>query len=128
MSIYRSQYAGDVTEQLEGQTVKVAGWVHRRRDHGGVIFIDLRDRSGLVQIVIDPDTAETFAVAEKVRSEFCLSIEGRVRLRPKGTENSELSSGKIEILGKNIQILSSSPTPPFIILSKNIFTPQPPRL
>ncbi|MBR1375147.1 MAG: aspartate--tRNA ligase [Cardiobacteriaceae bacterium] len=115
MSIYRSQYAGEVTEQLDGQTVKVAGWVHRRRDHGGVIFIDLRDRSGLVQVVIDPDTADTFALAEKVRSEFCLSIEGRVRMRPAGTENTELASGKIEILGKEMQILSTSPTPPFML-------------
>ncbi|MBP3194996.1 MAG: aspartate--tRNA ligase [Cardiobacteriaceae bacterium] len=115
MSIYRSQYAGEVTEKLDGQTVKVAGWVHRRRDHGGVIFIDLRDRSGLVQVVIDPDTAETFALAEKVRSEFCLSIEGRVRMRPAGTENTELASGKIEILGKEMQILSTSPTPPFML-------------
>lgn len=115
MSIYRTKYASQVNEDLDGQSVKVAGWVHRRRDHGGVIFIDLRDRSGLVQIVIDPDTAETFAKAEKVRSEYCLSIEGRVRPRPKGTENPDLPSGKIEILGKELNILSQSPTPPFQI-------------
>lgn len=110
---FRSQYASEVTEALDGQTVRVAGWVHRRRDHGGVIFIDLRDRSGLVQIVIDPDTEEAFAKAEQVRNEFCLSIEGRVRLRPAGTENPDMPSGKIEILGKVLDVLSESPTPPF---------------
>lgn len=110
---FRSQYASEVTEALDGQTVRVAGWVHRRRDHGGVIFIDLRDRSGLVQIVIDPDTEKAFAKAEQVRNEFCLSIEGRVRLRPAGTENPDMPSGKIEILGKVLDVLSESPTPPF---------------
>ena len=110
---FRSQYASEVTEALDGQTVRVAGWVHRRRDHGGVIFIDLRDRSGLVQLVIDPDTEEAFAKAEQVRNEFCLSIEGRVRLRPAGTENPDMPSGKIEILGKVLDVLSESPTPPF---------------
>lgn len=110
---FRSQYASEVTETLDGQTVRVAGWVHRRRDHGGVIFIDLRDRSGLVQIVIDSDTEEAFAKAEQVRNEFCLSIEGRVRLRPAGTENPDMPSGKIEILGKVLDVLSESPTPPF---------------
>ncbi|SUO94919.1 aspartate--tRNA ligase [Suttonella ornithocola] len=113
MSAFRTHYASEVTEALDGQTVRVAGWVHRRRDHGGVIFIDLRDRSGLVQIVIDPDTADAFAKAEQVRSEYCLSIEGRVRPRPEGTENADLASGKIEILGKALNILSESPTPPF---------------
>lgn len=113
MSKFRTHYSSDVTEALDGQTVKVAGWVHRRRDHGGIIFIDLRDRNGLVQVVIDPDTEETFAKAEKVRNEFCLSIEGRVRPRPEGTVNEDLASGKIEILGKKLDILSESPTPPF---------------
>lgn len=117
---YRSHYCGDVTEQLEGQTVKVSGWAHRRRDHGGVIFIDLRDRSGLVQVVIDPDTAEAFALAESVRSEFCLSIEGRVRLRPEGTANLEMSSGKIEILAKHIELLSKSEPLPFQLDEGNV--------
>lgn len=111
--MYRTHYCGDVTEQLDGQTVRVSGWVHRRRDHGGVIFIDLRDRSGLVQVVIDPDTETAFALAEQVRNEFCLSIEGLVRPRPEGTVNENLSSGKIEILGKDLDILSRSATPPF---------------
>ncbi len=113
MSALRTHYSNEVTEALDGQTVRVAGWVHRRRDHGGVIFIDLRDRSGLVQVVIDPDTAEAFAKAEQVRNEYCLSIEGRVRPRPAGTENADLASGKIEILGKALDVLSTSPTPPF---------------
>ena len=113
MSKYRTHYAADVTETLDGQTVHVAGWVHRRRDHGGVIFIDLRDRSGLVQIVIDPDTADAFAKAEQVRSEYCLSIEGRVRLRPAGTANADMQSGQIEILCKQLDILSQSLALPF---------------
>ena len=113
MSKYRTHYAANVTEALDGQTVRVAGWVHRRRDHGGVIFIDLRDRSGLVQIVIDPDTADAFAKAEHVRSEYCLSIEGRVRLRPAGTANADMQSGQIEILCKQLDILSQSLALPF---------------
>ena len=104
----RTHYCGLVTEALNGQTVTLCGWVNRRRDHGGVIFIDLRDRSGLVQIVIDPDTADAFALAEQVRNEYCLAIEGRVRLRPAGTENPDLASGKIEILGKQLTVLSKS--------------------
>ena len=120
MSKYRTHYCGTVTEALDGQTVKVAGWVHRRRDHGGVIFIDLRDRSGLVQIVIDPDTAEAFALAEQARSEYCLSIEGRVRLRPSGTENTDMASGKIEILGKTLAILSKSDALPFQLDEDNV--------
>ena len=118
--MYRQHYAADVTEALDGQTVKVAGWVHRRRDHGGVIFIDLRDRSGLVQIVIDPDTADAFALAEQVRNEYCLAIEGRVRLRPAGTENPDLASGKIEILGKQLTVLSKSEALPFQLDEDNV--------
>jgi len=83
----RTHYCGDVNASLDGTEVTVAGWVHRRRDHGGVIFIDLRDRSGILQVVCDPDTAELFALAEKIRSEFVLTIKGRVRPRPAGTEN-----------------------------------------
>ena len=118
--MYRKHYAADVTETLDSQTAQVAGWVHRRRDHGGVIFIDLRDRSGLVQIVIDPDTADAFALAEQVRNEYCLAIEGRVRLRPAGTENPDLASGKIEILGKQLTVLSKSEPLPFQLDEDNV--------
>lgn len=109
----RSHYCGDVNESLVEQTVTVAGWMHRRRDHGGVIFIDLRDREGLVQIVCNPEDAESFAVAEKVRSEYVLQIEGVVNPRPAGSENTDLKSGKIEIIAKRVTILNSSETPPF---------------
>ncbi len=94
----RSEYCGLVTEALLGQTVTLCGWVHRRRDHGGVIFIDLRDREGLVQVVCDPDRADMFKVAEGVRNEFCLQVTGMVRARPEGTANANLTSGKIEVL------------------------------
>ena len=109
----RSHYCGEVNETLVGQTVTVAGWMHRRRDHGGVIFIDLRDREGLVQIVCNPEDADSFAVAEKVRSEYVLEISGVVQPRPAGSENAELKSGKIEVIAKSLQILNSAETPPF---------------
>ena len=109
----RSHYCGDVNETLVGQTVTVAGWMHRRRDHGGVIFIDFRDREGLVQIVCNPEDADSFAIAERVRSEYVLQVEGEVRLRPEGSDNNDLKSGKIEIVAKRIEILNSSETPPF---------------
>lgn len=109
----RSHYCGDVNETLEGQTVTVAGWMHRRRDHGGVIFIDLRDREGLVQVVCNPEDADSFAVAERVRSEYVLQIEGVVNLRPEGSDNTDLKSGKIEIIASKLEILNSSETPPF---------------
>tara|TARA_R110002050_G_scaffold9504_1_gene32873 strand:+ start:13565 stop:15364 length:1800 start_codon:yes stop_codon:yes gene_type:complete len=109
----RSHYCGDVNETLEGQTVTIAGWMHRRRDHGGVIFIDLRDREGLVQVVCNPEDAVSFAIAESVRSEYVLQIEGTVRLRPEGSDNPNMSSGKIEIVAKRMDILNSSETPPF---------------
>ena len=109
----RSHYCGQVTEALTGQTVTVCGWVHRRRDHGGVIFIDLRDREGLLQCVFDPDTQEAFAAADKLRSEYVVKITGRVRARPAGTENANLSTGKIELLGKDIELLNKAETPPF---------------
>tara|TARA_R110002049_G_scaffold220777_5_gene392336 strand:- start:1696 stop:3495 length:1800 start_codon:yes stop_codon:yes gene_type:complete len=109
----RSHYCGDVNETLEGQTVKIAGWMHRRRDHGGVIFIDLRDREGLVQVVCNPEDEASFAIAESVRSEYVLQIEGTVRLRPEGSDNPNMSSGKIEIVAKRMDILNSSETPPF---------------
>ncbi len=109
----RSHYCGQVTEQLVGETVTVCGWVHRRRDHGGVIFIDLRDREGLLQCVFDPDTQEAFAAADKLRSEYVVQIVGRVRPRPTGTENSNLSTGKIEVLGQSVELLNKAETPPF---------------
>ncbi len=109
----RSHYCGRVNEDLLGQEVQLCGWAHRRRDHGGVIFIDLRDRDGLVQVVIDPDTVEAFAAAERVRSEFVLRVVGRVRPRPEGTENPNLVSGKVEVLGKQLEILNRADTPPF---------------
>ena len=109
----RSHYCGDVNEKLAGQIVTVAGWMHRRRDHGGLIFIDLRDRSGLVQVVCSPEYAESFAVAERVRSEYVLQIEGEVRRRPEGSDNSSLVSGKMEVMAKKVVILNRSETPPF---------------
>jgi aspartyl-tRNA synthetase len=109
----RSHYCGDVNETLEGQTVKVVGWMHRRRDHGGVIFIDLRDREGLLQVVVNPDNADSFAIAERVRSEYVLQIEGKVQLRPEGSDNPDLKSGKIEVIATEVTILNASETPPF---------------
>jgi aspartyl-tRNA synthetase len=103
-----------------GQTVSLCGWVHRRRDHGGVIFIDLRDREGLVQVVCDPDRAEMFNSAESVRNEFCLRITGLVRARPAGTENTGLTSGKIEVLCHQLEVLNPSVTPPFQLDDDNL--------
>jgi aspartyl-tRNA synthetase len=109
----RSHYCGHVNESLIDTEVELCGWVHRRRDHGGVIFIDLRDREGLVQVVIDPDTEEAFANAERCRSEYVLKIRGRVRHRPEGTVNEDLASGKVEVLGKELTVLNAAKTPPF---------------
>ncbi|MGA0706423.1 MAG: aspartate--tRNA ligase, partial [Steroidobacteraceae bacterium] len=111
----RTHYCGQVDETLVDQTVSVAGWVHRRRDHGGVIFIDLRDREGLLQVVVDPDTAEAFARAEHLGREYCLRITGRVRRRPEGTANAQLASGQVELLAKALEILNESATPPFAL-------------
>jgi aspartyl-tRNA synthetase len=116
----RTTYCGLVSEALMGQTVTLMGWAHRRRDHGGVIFIDLRDREGLVQIVCDPDRADTFATAESVRNEFCLKIVGLVRARPAGTENTNLVSGKIEVLAHELEVLNPSVTPPFQLDDENL--------
>ena len=116
----RTTYCGLVSEALMGQTVTLMGWAHRRRDHGGVIFIDLRDREGLVQVVFDPDRADSFKVAEDVRNEFCLKITGLVRPRPAGTENAGLTSGKIEILAHELEVLNASVTPPFQIDDDNL--------
>ncbi len=116
----RTEYCGLVTEKLLGQTVSLCGWVHRRRDHGGVIFIDLRDREGLVQVVCDPDRAEMFKIAEDVRNEFCVQITGLVRARPSGTENASLTSGKIEVLCHELVVLNASVTPPFQLDDDNL--------
>jgi aspartyl-tRNA synthetase len=116
----RTHYCGSVNSAHLDQTVVLCGWAHRRRDHGGVIFIDLRDREGLVQVVIDPDTPEAFKLAEEVRSEFVLKIEGRVRARPAGTENAAMSTGMIEVLTKKLDVLNASLTPPFQIDDDNI--------
>jgi aspartyl-tRNA synthetase len=119
MSI-RSHYCGLVDRKLLGQTVSLCGWVHRRRDHGGVIFIDLRDREGLVQIVCDPDRAETFAAADSLRNEFVIRVEGKVRERPAGTTNANLVSGEIEVLAMTLEVLNPSQTPPFMMDDENL--------
>ena len=116
----RSHYCGLVTEALNGQTVSLCGWVNRRRDHGGVIFIDLRDREGYVQVVCDPDRPDMFKVAEDVRNEFCVQIKGLVRPRPEGTTNDNLKSGKIEVLCHELTVLNASVTPPFQIDEDNL--------
>ena len=116
----RTTYCGLVSEALLGQTVTLMGWAHRRRDHGGVIFIDLRDREGLVQIVCDPDRPEMFATAEGVRNEFCLKVVGKVRSRPAGTENANLTSGKVEVLAQALEVLNPSVTPPFQLDDENL--------
>lgn len=109
----RSHYCGHINASHIDQEVELCGWAHRRRDHGGVIFIDLRDREGLVQVVYDPDLPEVFASAEQVRNEFVLRIKGRVRARPEGTVNKDLATGEIEVLGKQLEILNRAATPPF---------------
>jgi len=109
----RTHYCGALTTSFVDQTVELCGWVHRRRDHGGVIFIDLRDREGVVQVVFDPDTAEHFKTADSVRSEYVIRIVGRVRARSGATVNSNMATGAIEVLGKQIEILNSAETPPF---------------
>ncbi len=109
----RSHYCGQVNRELIGQDIAVAGWVHRRRDHGGVIFIDLRDREGLLQIVFDPDQPEMFAEAERLRGEFVLVVEGRVRPRPEGTVNPSLASGEVEVLATKLTVVNKAKTPPF---------------
>ncbi|MEO1575098.1 MAG: amino acid--tRNA ligase-related protein, partial [Pseudomonadota bacterium] len=109
----RTHYCGEVTEQLIGETIEVTGWVHRRRDHGGVIFIDLRDARGLLQVVFDPDTPDVFARAETLRSEFVLRVKGKVRQRPEGQVNPNMSTGEIEVLGLELEILNTAQTPPF---------------
>jgi len=116
----RSHYCGLVTEALLGQTVTLCGWVNRRRDHGGVIFVDVRDREGYVQVVCDPDRADMFKVAEDIRNEYCVQIKGLVRARPEGTTNDSLKSGKIEVLCHELTVLNASVTPPFQLDEDNL--------
>ncbi|MCK5714779.1 MAG: aspartate--tRNA ligase, partial [Nitrosomonadaceae bacterium] len=116
----RTNYCGLIDTQYLNKTVTLFGWVHRRRDHGGVIFIDMRDREGLVQIVCDPDNSVTFQSAEKIRNEFVLKVIGIVRHRPEGTVNSTLISGEIEVLAQSIEILNASLTPPFMMDDENL--------
>ena len=116
----RSHYCGLVTQALSGQTVTLCGWVNRRRDHGGVIFVDLRDREGYVQVVCDPDRPQMFAAAEGLRNEFCIQVKGLVRARPEGTSNEQLKSGSIEVLCHELTVLNPSVTPPFQLDDDNL--------
>lgn len=116
----RTHYCGHVNRELIGQTITLCGWAHRRRDHGGVIFIDLRDREGMAQIVIDPDTVEAFAAAESVRNEFVLKVTCKVRPRPEGTVNKNIPTGEVEMLASEIEILNPSLTPPFMLDDDNL--------
>ena len=116
----RTEYCGNTDTRFLGQAVTLYGWAHRRRDHGGVIFIDLRDREGLVQVVCDPDRKETFAAADRVRNEFVLRVTGVVRRRPEGTVNTNLRSGEIEVLAHELEILNPAATPPFMIDEENV--------
>jgi len=116
----RTHYCGKLSAALLGQTVTLAGWAHRRRDHGGVIFVDLRDREGLAQVVSDPDRKETFAIAEKIRNEYVLKVTGVVRRRPEGTINPNIASGEVEVLAHAIEILNPSLTPPFQLDEENL--------
>ncbi len=109
----RSHYCGQVDESLIGEEISVTGWVHRRRDHGGVIFVDLRDREGLLQVVFDPDTPDIFAEAERIRGEYVLAVKGKVRPRPEGTVNPNMATGQVEVLARQLTTLSDSETPPF---------------
>lgn len=118
--LMRTTYCGLVTEALMGQTVTLCGWVNRRRDHGGVIFVDLRDREGYVQVVCDPDRADMFKTAEGLRNEFCVQVKGVVRARPEGTTNANLKSGKIEVLCHELTVLNPSVTPPFQLDDENL--------
>ena len=119
-SVKRSCYVGELSEAFLDQEVTLMGWVHRRRDHGGVIFIDLRDREGLAQIVCDPDRAETFRTAESLRNEYCIRITGKVRRRPEGTVNDGIRSGQVEVLCHELEVLNPSVTPPFLLDDENL--------
>ncbi len=116
----RTHYCGEIDASLEGQEIEICGWVHRRRDHGGVIFVDLRDREGLVQVVFDPDRPEMFSTAEHIRSEWVLRVKGRVRARPEGTLNPEMRTGEIELLGLALEVLNRADTPPIHLDDKDL--------
>ena len=109
----RSHYCGELGTADVGEQVEICGWVHRRRDHGGVIFLDNRDRTGILQVVIDPDTEASFALADSVRNEFVLWARGKVRPRPEGTINPDMRTGEIEVLGLDLTVLNAAKTPPF---------------
>src|ERR1044071_4627449 len=125
----RTHYCGEVSASLVGKSVTLCGWAHRRRDHGGVIFIDLRDREGLAQVVFNPDAGEAFRTAEKVRNEFVLRVTGLLRKRPEGSANAELKSGEVELVAQEVEILNASATPPFQMdednLSEEVRLPNP---
>src|SRR3954463_1720052 len=116
----RTHYCGELSAALEGREVSLCGWAHRRRDHGGVIFIDLRDREGLAQVVFNPDRKDAFSVAERIRGEYVLRITGKVRRRPEGSTNPELRSGEVEVVGEEVEILNVSATPPFQLDDDNL--------
>jgi aspartyl-tRNA synthetase len=116
----RTTYTGLVDTKHLDQIVTLTGWVHRRRDHGGVIFVDLRDREGIAQIVIDPDRPEAFKLAETLRNEFCIRVTGKVRARPEGTTNKDMISGQIEVFAHEIEIYNAALTPPFMIDEENV--------
>src|SRR5258706_1193217 len=116
----RTHYCGEVSAALIGKTVTLCGWAHRRRDHGGVIFIDLRDREGLAQVVFNPDAGDAFRVAEKVRNEFVLKVTGTLRKRPEGRTNAELKSVEVELVAKELEILNPAATPPFQLDDDNL--------
>jgi aspartyl-tRNA synthetase len=116
----RSVYCGELNESHLDQEVTLCGWVHRRRDHGGVIFVDLRDHKGLVQVVFDPDRPATFATAERIRNEYVLQVQGRVRLRPEGTVNPDMATGQVEVLGLELNVLNAAETPPFQLEDSDI--------
>lgn len=111
----RSHYCGQLNERMVDEHVTLCGWVHRRRDHGGVIFLDLRDRDGIAQVVVDPDTPDAFANADRARSEYVLKIDGRVRMRPEGTQNPDKPTGMIEVLASQVEVLNTAQTPPFLL-------------
>ena len=116
----RTHYCGELNAALVDRTVTLCGWAHRRRDHGGVIFIDLRDREGLAQVVFNPDAQSAFATAERIRNEFVLKVSGKLRRRPEGTVNSELASGEVELVAREVEILNPSLTPPFQLDDDNL--------
>src|SRR5712675_3705090 len=116
----RTHYCGEISAALVGQSVTLCGWAHRRRDHGGVIFIDLRDRDGLAQVVFNPERKDAFAIAERVRNEFVLRVKGKVRRRPEGTVNPNLASGEVEVVVEEVELLNPSATPPFQIDDDNL--------